>query len=236
MKKLIFAGLLSLLFPKPAGAQPFQEVSYTSEKTQFVLFAPNDAKKVTLRIYQDGLGGKVLKTVKMVRTANEQWSAIVKGDLMGKFYTFDIGKGECPGIFAKAVGVNGKRGAIIDLAKTNPEGWQQDLRPITKSPADLVVYEMHHRDFSIARKDAENPGKFLALTEPWAIKHLKDLGVNAVHILPSYDYGSVDETRIDSDLYYEYAYANLPKGVIPARPDFSPQYNWGYDPVNYAVL
>ena len=216
MKKLIFAGLLSLLFPRFAAAQTqtqtFQEVSYSPEKTVFTLFAPNDAKKVVVRIYQEGLGGKALKTIKMTRTANEQWQATVKGDLMGKFYTFDMGKGECPGVFAKAVGVNGKRGAIIDLSKTNPEGWAEDQRPITKSPADIIVYEMHHRDFSIARQDAKNPGKFLALTESWAIAHLKALGVNAVHILPSYDYGSVDETRLNE-----------------------PQYNWGYDPVNYNV-
>ena len=239
MKKLIFAGLLSLLFPRFAAAQTqtqtFQEVSYSPEKTVFTLFAPNDAKKVVVRIYQNGLGGKVLKTVKMVRTANEQWQATVKGDLMGRFYTFDMGKGECPGVFAKAVGVNGKRGAIINMAETDPEHWCCDKGPVVKSPADLVVYEMHHRDFSIARKDAQYPGKFIALTEPWAIDHLKALGVNAIHILPSYDYGSVDETRIDPDLYYEYAYKELPKGVIPARPDFSPQYNWGYDPVNYNV-
>ena len=237
MKKLILAGLLSLLFPRSAAAQTqtFQEVSYSPEKTVFTLFAPNDAKKVVVRIYQNGLGGKVLKTVKMVRTANEQWQATVKGDLMGRFYTFDMGKGECPGVFAKAVGVNGKRGAIINMAETDPEHWCCDKGPVVKSPADLVVYEMHHRDFSIARKDAQYPGKFMALTEPWAIDHLKALGVNAIHILPSYDYGSVDETRIDPDLYYEYAYKELPKGVIPARPDFSPQYNWVYDPVNYNV-
>jgi len=113
---------------------------------------------------------------------------------------------------AKAVGVNGKRGAIIDMSKTNPEHWCCDKGPVTKSPADLVIYEMHHRDFSIARKDAKYPGKFMALTEPWAIEHLKQLGVNAIHILPSYDYGSVDETRLNE-----------------------PQYNWGYDPVNYNV-
>ena len=216
MKKLIFAGLLSLLFPRFAAAQTqtqtFQEVCYSPEKTVFTLFAPNDAKKVVVRIYQEGLGGKALKTIKMTRTAQEQWQTTVKGDLMGKFYTFDMGMGECPGVFAKAVGVNGKRGAIIDLSKTNPEGWAEDQRPITKSPADIIVYEMHHRDFSIARKDAKNPGKFLALTEPWAIEHLKTLGVNAIHILPSYDYGSVDETRLNE-----------------------PQYNWGYDPVNYNV-
>ncbi|MBQ6917757.1 MAG: type I pullulanase, partial [Prevotella sp.] len=178
----------------------------------FTLFAPNDAKKVTARIYQEGKDGKALKTVKMSRAGEELWTATVKGDLMGKFYTFDVGKGECAGVFAKAVGVNGKRGAIIDMKKTNPEHWCCDEHPVVKSPADLVVYEMHHRDFSIYRADAKYPGKFLALTEPWAIDHLKQLGVNAIHILPSYDYGSVDETRLADN-----------------------KYNWGYDPVNYNV-
>ncbi len=212
MKKLIFAGLLSMLLPKTVAAQTFKEVDYTPEKTVFSLFAPNDAKKVTVRIYKEGLGGKAVKTVKMSRIANEQWTATVKGDLMGRFYTFDVGKGECPGVFAKAVGVNGKRGAIIDMSKTNPEHWCCDQHPVTKSPADLVIYEMHHRDFSIAREDAQYPGKFLALTESWAIDHLKSLGVNAIHILPSYDYGSVDETHLSDN-----------------------KYNWGYDPVNYNV-
>ena len=210
--KLIFASILSMLLPQKVAAQPFQEVVYSPEKTVFTLFAPNDAKQVVVRIYDEGLGGKAKKSVKMKRIANEQWQTTVKGDLMGKFYTFDMGLGECPGVFAKAVGVNGKRGAIIDFSKTDPEGWNQDQHPVTKSPADLVIYEMHHRDFSINRKDAKYPGKFMALTEPWAISHLKELGVNAIHILPSYDYGSVDETRLSDN-----------------------KYNWGYDPVNYNV-
>ena len=201
-----------MLLPQKVAAQPFQEVVYSPEKTVFTLFAPNDAKQVVVRIYEAGLGGKAGKTIKMKRIANEQWQTTVKGDLMGKFYTFDMGQGECPGVFAKAVGVNGKRGAIINFAKTDPEGWAQDQHPVTKSPADLVIYEMHHRDFSINRPDAKYPGKFMALTEPWAISHLKELGVNAVHILPSYDYGSVDETRLSDN-----------------------KYNWGYDPVNYNV-
>ena len=201
-----------MLLPQKVAAQPFQEVIYSPEKTVFTLFAPNDAKQVVVRIYDEGLGGKAKKSVKMKRIANEQWQTTVKGDLMGKFYTFDMGLGECPGVFAKAVGVNGKRGAIIDFSKTDPEGWNQDQHPVTKSPADLVIYEMHHRDFSINRKDAKYPGKFMALTEPWAISHLKELGVNAIHILPSYDYGSVDETRLSDN-----------------------KYNWGYDPVNYNV-
>lgn len=190
----------------------FDEVNYTPQETTFKLFAPTDAKKVCLRLYKDGQTKKAQKTVKMVRTDNELWTATVKGDLKGCFYTFDMGRGECAGVFAKAVGVNGQRGAIIDWATTNPAGWERDVRPVIKSPVDLVIYEMHHRDFSIARDGAQYKGKFMALTEPWAIQHLTELGVNAIHILPSYDYGSVDETRLNE-----------------------PQYNWGYDPVNYNV-
>jgi pullulanase len=189
----------------------FDEVTYTPKQTTFQLFAPADAKKVVVRIYKDGQGGKALKTIKMTQK-DGIWTATVAGDLMNKFYTFAMGRGECPGVFAKAVGINGKRGAIIDREKTFPEHWCCDEHHIIKSPADLVIYELHHRDFSIARPDAKYPGKFMALTEPWAIEHLKSLGVNAVHILPSYDYGSVDETRLSDN-----------------------KYNWGYDPVNYNV-
>ena len=213
IKKMILTAMMAMLLPKGVAAQTFNEVAYTPQQTAFCLFAPNDIKSVKLRIYEKGQGGKVLKTIKMKRTADEQWTATVKGDLMGRFYTFDIGRGETPGVFAKAVGVNGQRGAIIDMQGTNPEGWTQDKRPVVKSPADLVIYEMHHRDFSIdASSGLQYKGKFLALTEPKAIEYLKKLGVNAVHILPSYDYGSVDETQLDKN-----------------------KYNWGYDPVNYNV-
>ncbi len=189
----------------------FNEMEYTPQQTTFRLFAPETAKKVKVSIYKKGIGGRAVKTARMTY-ADGVWTAAVAGDLKDKFYTFDIGRGETPGVFARAVGVNGRRGAIIDESATVPEGWQDDKRPVVKSMPDLIVYEMHHRDFSIARRDARYPGKYLALTEPWAIAHLKTLGVNAVHILPSYDYGSVDETRLQTA-----------------------QYNWGYDPVNYNV-
>ena len=186
-------------------AQDFQfdEMAYSPEQTVFKLFAPNNAKCM-VKV------GK--KKVKMIKTGDCLWTATVKGDLKGQPYVFNTGHGDTPGVFAKAVGANGKEAYVLDPATINPAGWERDKRPICKSPVDLVVYELHHRDFSIARKEAKYPGKFLALTEPWAIKHLKDLGINAVHILPSYDYGSVDETRLNE-----------------------PQYNWGYDPVNYNV-
>ena len=189
------------------------EVAYSPQKTVFKLFAPKEAKAVTLRIYADGQGGQPLKTVKMAYDGHVYYTATVDGDLKGKFYTFDTGRGECPGVFAKAVGVNGQRGAIVDLDATDPEGWKADRITQKVNMADLVVYEMHHRDFSIDPSSGlKYKGKFLALTERKAIDHLKKLGVNAVHILPSFDYASVDETKLDT-----------------------PQYNWGYDPVNYNV-
>ena len=194
-------------------------VDYTSSETTFFLCAPDNARhRPLIRLYREGLGGKPVKTIKMKREENFGWVADVKGDLKGMFYTFDVvgtkkQPVEMPGMFARAVGVNGKRGAIIDLKTTNPVGWEHDVRPALASPADLVIYEMHHRDFSIdASSGLKHKGKYLALTEPKAIEHLVSLGVNAVHILPSYDYASVDETKLDQ-----------------------PQYNWGYDPLNYNV-
>ena len=216
---------------KAKACQPTHQFTYTKQATDFCFYANPDAKSVVLRLYDEGLGGKPVKTVKLQQDKQQPgyWKATVKGDLKGKFYTIDQSGNkkewvETPGVFATAVGVNGKRGYIYEPSETNPEGWCKDKRPELKSPCDLVIYEMHHRDYSIARnttlsptlqKDAgktEYPGKFLALTEPWAIEHLKNLGVNAIHILPSYDYGSVDETRLST-----------------------PQFNWGYDPVNYNV-
>lgn len=227
--KTISLSLMLSAIPQLLMAQDtFGEMIYSKVKTLFKLNAPTTVnldgmtgattqidkkKQVEIHIYEDGQGGKAIKTIKMKASGENRWEATVKGDLKGKFYTFDIGKGETPGVFAKAVGVNGMRGAIVDMAETNPQGWVNDQRPVIQSPADLVIYEMHWRDFSIdASSGLKNKGKFLALTEPKAIEHLKSLGVNAVHILPSFDYASVDETKLDT-----------------------PQYNWGYDPKNYNV-
>ena len=227
--KTISLSLMLSAIPQLLMAQDtFGEMIYSKVKTLFKLNAPTTVnldgmtgattqidkkKQVEIHIYEDGQGGKAIKTIKMKASGENRWEATVKGDLKGKFYTFDIGKGETPGVFAKAVGVNGMRGAIVDMAETKPQGWENDQRPVIQSPADLVIYEMHWRDFSIdVSSGLKNKGKFLALTEPKAIEHLKSLGVNAVHILPSFDYASVDENKLDT-----------------------PQYNWGYDPKNYNV-
>lgn len=194
----------------------FDEINYSPARTVFKLFAPGKAKNVVLNVYAKGdvaVDPKPVVKKRMRRSGDNLWTVELKGDQKGKFYTFNIGKGETPGVFAKAVGVNGKRGAIIDMGTTDPKGWTDDRVLATKNLADIVIYEMHHRDFSIEPTSGfRNKGKFLALTEQKAIDYLKRLGINAVHILPSFDYASVDEAKLDK-----------------------PQYNWGYDPLNYNV-
>lgn len=217
MRKIILAGIFYMLLSTAVTAQDFdfKEAVYTPRQTTFRLFAPKDAKEVAV-VYDlsyDKTAGVKEKRVAMKLDKDGIWTATVKKDLAGSHYRFVVDGRRSPGVFAKAVGVNGKDAVVIDMNTTNPEGWEMDRRPEIKSPADLVIYEMHHRDFSISPTSGiMNKGKFLALTEPRAITHLKSLGVNAVHILPSYDYGSVDETQLER-----------------------PQYNWGYDPVNYNV-
>ena len=187
----------------------FDEMTYSPTETVFKLFAPSDATcfvvvdSNTLPMSKMEEGSALLKEGAI-------WTATAKGDQKGKTYQFVVNGQASPGVFAKAVTVNGEKAVVLDLKDTNPEGWKND-KPVR--PAEgLIVYEMHHRDFSIARDDAQHKGKYLAMTEAWATEHLNDLGINAVHILPSYDFGSIDETRLDE-----------------------PQYNWGYDPVNYNV-
>ena len=192
----------------------FNEVDYTPQKTTFRLFAPPKAKVSVLysKDAQNSNGGKWV-TVKMKPGTDGIYCAVVEKDLKNHAYRFSVNGQLSVGVFAKAVSVNGETGKVVDLSETNPAGWETDRRPEVKSPADLIIYEMHHRDFSVdASSGLVNKGKFLALTEPKAIRHLKELGVNAIHILPSYDYGSVDETRLEDN-----------------------KYNWGYDPVNYNV-
>ncbi len=211
LSTIILSTLLATALPQAISAQGiFNEMLFAKDKTVFTLNSPD---KPTLRLYDNGTDGKAIKTIRMKKAEDGLWRAEVKGDISGKFYTFDTGNGECPGLFAKAVGVNGNRAAVVDMRSTDPDGWLQDKRPPLKSPCDLIIYELHHRDFSIDPSSGlQHKGKFLALTEPKATEYLKSLGVNAIHILPSFDYASVDETRLDT-----------------------PQYNWGYDPKNYNV-
>lgn len=202
------------------------ELTVNANGTHWRLWSP-EAEAARVLLYNTDRNTPPFNTLEMTKSDNGTWTASVAEQLYGRFYTFQIkhnGKwlDETPGIWAKATGTNGQRAAIIDFAATNPDGWVTDRGPGLKAINDAVIYEMHHRDFSVHPSSGiVNKGKFLALTEAdtkspqgraTGIDHLKELGVTHVHILPSYDYNSVDESN------------------LPAN-----KYNWGYDPQNYNV-
>jgi pullulanase len=190
---------------------------------RFVLWSPA-AEAVRLYLYENGSGGTALETINLEKASKGTWKCSLSPASMGRYYTVQVQSGgvwldETPDPYAKAVGVNGKRGMILDLAGTNPPGWDKDARPALAKPTDIVLYELHIRDFSIhPNAGMKNAGKYLAFTETGTknsqglatgIDHLKDLGITHLHLLPTFDYRSVDESN--------------PKAA----------YNWGYDPENY---
>ena len=211
-------------YPVPSGQ--LEECQYFSEATTFNLWAP-EADDVELKIYDSGLGGTPTECHQMDRSNDGVWVAEIKKDLKGKFYTFQVKRGgkwleESAGIAAKAVGVNGQRGAVIDWSETNPQGWEEDKSPVVNG-SDIIVYELQHRDYSIHKSSGNSySGKYLALTQEGTkspeglatgIDHLKELGITYVQLLPSTDFATIDETTLEKN-----------------------QYNWGYEPLNYNAV
>ena len=205
---------------------PYEECVYLGDKTEFSVWSPA-AEAAELRLYRGAQDETAFMIIQMKKSEDGLWKTTVSQDLKGTFYTFSVKINgewlpETAGTSAKAVGVNGWRGAVIDWDETNPEGWAEDKSPkIAKS--DIIVYEMHHRDFSIHKTSGvQNKGKYLALTEEGTknpdglatgIDHLKELGVTYVQLLPSTDFITVDEEHLENN-----------------------QYNWGYDPFNYNAV
>lgn len=201
-------------------------LDYSKERTLFKVWSPT-AQQVKLNFYEKGDGGSAKETHSLTPNANGLWTKEIFGDLHGTYYTYQIEVDnkwldETPGTYAQAVGVNGKRAMVLDLKTTNPQGWESDKGPDIKYPNEAIIYELHIRDLTI-HPDAGSsyPGKYLGLVESGtkgpqnvstAIDHMKELGITHVHLLPTYDHYSIDETNLDK-----------------------PQFNWGYDPQNYNV-
>ncbi len=187
----------------------------------FKLWAPT-ASEVTLKLYDAGEGGEAVLTEPMTNE-NGVWTYTADSSAKGKYYTYPVttalGTAEIVDPYAKAVGVNGNRGMVVDLDSTDPEGWAEDkYYDGIDSYEDAVIWEVHVRDFSNKISSSKYPGKYLAFTETGlknsageavGLDYLKDLGITHVHLQPVYDYATVDES---SD---------------------APQFNWGYDPKNY---
>ncbi|MCC6410273.1 MAG: type I pullulanase [Saprospiraceae bacterium] len=201
-------------------------ITYTPSGCSFKVWSPS-SDAVRLHLYAAGEGGLPERTYDLLPDKSSGlWQTQISGDQKGRYYTIQIQRpnigwiDETPDPYAKAVGVNGRRAQIVDPSDTDPAGWDQDKRPDLIHPTDIVLYELHVRDFSSnANSGLKNKGKYLAFTETGSrspegestgIDHLMDLGITHVHLLPVFDYRSVDESR-------------------PADG----QYNWGYDPENY---
>ena len=201
---------------------------WSPESTRFRVWAPT-AEEVLLNLYGSGTEGTddLLEQIAMTADVNGTWIAEKEGDINGTYYTYTAvingEEREACDPYARTTGVNGKRAMVLDLAATNPQGWDTDVDPNAGGTYnDAIIYELHVRDLSSdSSSGIENVGKFLGLTETGTrtaggmatgLDHIKELGVTHLHLLPVYDYGSVDE-------------ANLDKA----------QFNWGYDPVNYNV-
>ena len=202
--------------------------NWTAVRTAFRLWAPT-AAAAAVKLYRTGdiRNADLITTVSMTASDKGTWVAEIPGDLQGVYYTYQVSVNgeikECCDPYARTTGVNGNRAMILDLTSTKPAGWEQDHNPHAGKPiTDSVIYELHIRDLSIDESSGiTHKGKYLGLTEtgtttasgiPTGIDHIKNLGVTHVHILPFYDYGSVDENRLED-----------------------PQFNWGYDPVNFNV-
>ena len=199
--------------------------TYTDEKTILRVWAPT-ASEVKLNLYEAGEGDCLIDTYPMTKDVQGTWVYELEGDQHGVYYTYSVtvdgNTEEAVDPYAKAVGVNGNRGMIVDLDSTDPDGWENDKHVTVENNTDAIIYEIHVRDTTIDESSGvENKGKYLGLTETGtttesgiktALDHIVELGVTHVQIMPSYDFGSIDESKPDE-----------------------PQYNWGYDPINYNV-
>lgn len=205
--------------------------TYTPEKTTFKVWTP-EASSVVLCRYEKGNGGSVIEEVPMTKGDKGVWSVTITGNIVNTYYTYKVTvngtTNEAVDIYAKAVGVNGDRAMVVDLDSTDPVNWDKNYKREKTLLSDIIVWEVHIRDFSIDASSGVsqgNRGKYKAFTEDTTVNgegrvascvnYLKELGVTHVQILPMYDYASVDETRVSTSL--------------------DSNYNWGYDPKNYNV-
>ena len=204
--------------------------TWTKEKTAFRLWAPT-ATAVSINLYKSGTAGTndLIEQIPMTADVKGTWIAEKTGDQNGVYYTYSVtvegNTVEACDPYARTTGVNGKRAMIIDLASTNPEGWENDKDPhYGNNITDAIIYELHVRDLSMDKSSGvkdEWKGKYLGLIQSGTVNsygqstgldYIKKLGITHIHLLPVYDYASVDE----------------------AHPEYN-QFNWGYDPLNYNV-
>jgi pullulanase len=174
----------------------------------------------------------------MYKIESGAWEIKLTGDYAFKYYTFSVVNNsqtfEVTDPYAYSTGANGQRGMIVDFDETNPNGWTYDDRPDTiTNLTDYIVYELHVRDLTTHNTwngTETYRGKFLGLTETdttytdgintvtTGLDHIEELGVNAVQLLPIFDFGYVDEVEVANN------------------PSYTNVFNWGYMPYHFNTL
>lgn len=210
--------------------------TYQATQSTFKLWSPQ-AEAVILRLYEHDLGTSNIQKKSLQKKDKGIWEITIDEDLKDLFYTFQIqykGKWlqECADPYSIACGRNGQRSQIIEWKASNPIGWENYQRPHLADPNDIIIYEMHIRDFSIAQNSGiQQKGLFLGLTETntqtpkgisTGLQHLKEMGITHVHLLPSYDFNSVDESLSPNERGYNWGYDphlyNVPEGSYSTNP------------------
>lgn len=194
---------------------------YSQDNTIFKVWAPT-IDKISVIVY-DSFNDKSGLKYEMNKIENGVWELKLIGNYKNKYYNYlvlnDGIERETPDIYTKGVSDNGEKGMIVDFSSINPDNWANHKRPTSINRTESIIYEIHIRDFSSSEDSGiKSKGKYLAFTEKntktpngviTGLDHLKDLGITHVHLLPVYDFASLDETK--------------------------EEYNWGYDPYLYNV-
>jgi pullulanase len=199
------------------------------QSTTFRIFAPT-AKAVNLVLYDEATGAKGRKVQALDAQPKGLWQTTMTGDMSGKFYVYSLdGPGMNPAHeildpYAVNTVASSTRGRITDVAAPSGQG------PHVESATDMVIYEMHVRDFTIDKDSGvQKRGLYLGWTEPGtrlngsgniktALDHLTELGVTHVQIMPVQDFKD-DEAGTTYNWGYITAAYFSPEGMYATNPD-----------------
>ncbi|HYD81539.1 MAG TPA: alpha-1,6-glucosidase domain-containing protein [Paucimonas sp.] len=245
------AGALDDLYAA-AGAADGLGATPAAGETRFRLWAPT-ARRVALCLYDSADGAATAIEEMRREDATGIWSAARPADLSGKYYRYAVD------VFARNAGLvrnlvtdpysvslaaDSKRSYIADLdaAALKPAGWDKSAAPRkVRAQTDMVIYELHVRDFSIndPTVSRRHRGKYLAFTESGSngMKHLRALsaaGLTDVHLLPVFDLATVPETQCATPAVAGAPDSEAQQAAVAQAADRD-CFNWGYDPYHYSA-
>jgi pullulanase-type alpha-1,6-glucosidase len=224
------------------------------------LWAPT-AQDVNLLVFNDGTGPAAATLDMSLNSASGVWSANLPGAVAGRYYLFEVkvyapttGKVETNLVtdpYSLGLSTNSARSQFVDLVNQSlkPLGWERLQKPQLDAFEDIVLYELHVRDFSITDRSVPEAlrGTFKAFTvqNSDGMRHLRTLaqdGLTHVHLLPAFDIATIEEDRSKRSEVLD-RFPEL-RALPPASEEQqriaetyreTDGFNWGYDPYHYNV-